>query len=114
MPTTPVLCTRNDLLKACALIMSTMRSQGVVARNQLASLRTFGLTYATLELAIRDLKAQGLIEELYVLPEETSRPGRRKDYYALTVDLDAGQVTLPEGTIRERDALQLLVAEEVA
>lgn len=108
------ICTRVDFEKARELILSFMGREVYCTRSQLSRFRVFGISYETIELAIRVLIRTGVIEELFVLPHRPESRGQRKEYYGLTVALDAHAIELPSGIVRESKALELIADLEEA
>ena len=102
------LTNRTDFDKAYRLILAFMQQNGVVTRRQMSNFRSWGIPYEAVELAVRKLRADGVIEELYTLPTARRNHGQRSTYYALTTALDAGNVELPSGVLRESKALKLI------
>lgn len=109
-----LLCTRRDFEHARSLLLKYFQENGIATRRELSRFKVFGLPYESIELAVRDLRAKGSIEELYVLPRSEFGRGQRPEYWGLTVALDAKAITLPEGVIRESTALGLIADYEEA
>lgn len=101
-----VLCTRKDFERARAVILNHLQRDGVDTRRNLSKYRQFGIPYEAIELAVRYLKSKGIIEELYTLPKDQGVTGKRKEYLALTVALDAKSVELPDNVVRVADAMK--------
>lgn len=107
-----VLCTRRDFERARADVLEYFQKHGYAARRMLSNFRVWGLPYEAIELAIRDLRQKGIIEELYTMPPPMRRTGQRKEYYGLTTALDTRAIQLPEGIVRESQAFKLIADYE--
>lgn len=100
-----LLATRKDFERARELVLERMQKDGVVLKRHLSVFKMWGISHEAINLAILDLSKKGIIEELYAMP---NKQGQRKEYWALTIALDAGSVDLPEGTVRASKALELI------
>lgn len=114
MSYTEVLCTKNDFEYARSLILKHLEKVGVETRRRFTDFKYMGLSYEAIDLAMRDLIAQGIVEELYSLPTIRSNPGQRKIWVGLVTALDLGQAEVPEGTMRLSEALKLIADKVTA
>lgn len=108
MITPEYLTTRRDFERAKTLVLQYFHENSIATRRELSNFRIWGLTYEAIELAIRDLKRKGIIEELYVLPQREQKAGQRPEYYGLITALDSHAAILPQNVIREKKAFELI------
>lgn len=103
------ITTRRGFDKALGLIERHLKEKGISTTTDFNKYVAWeGVTSSSIDLAILSLIRANKIEALYTLP--VGKRGNRKTYYALTEELDKGQL-LPPNTIRVKDALNEIETE---